>query len=178
MHCPQCGQIQVSDETSFCSRCGFLLTGVAEVVANQGVIAKPGLTGKVDSPRRRGIKQGLFLFLMVFLIAPLLAMMSVMLGFDPALIAISAIVCVVGGLLRMTYALMFESGASNTVMTGSMPTALPGAESRSSLPPAKSVPASSYASPAAGSWRDTNDLQPQPGSVTDNTTKLLQKDDQ
>ena len=175
MHCPQCGQQQISDETRFCSRCGFLLTGVAEVVANQGLVPnqKTGLTGKTDSPRRRGIKQGVFLFLLVFLLAPLAGMLTIALNIEPFFVGIAVVLCVVGGLLRTIYALMFESGASDAIM----PTALPATENRSALPPAQSVPASAYTSPS-GRWRDTNDLQHQPGSVTDSTTKLLQKDDQ
>lgn len=177
MHCPQCGQQQVSNETRFCSRCGFLLTGIAEVVANQGLVPaspKTGLTGKADSPRRRGIKQGFFLFLLVFLLAPLAGMLTIALNIEPFFVGIAVVLCVVGGLLRTVYALMFESG----VGSASTPNALAGAENRSALPPSQSVPASTYVSPA-GSWRDTNDLQHQPpGSVTDSTTKLLQKDDQ
>jgi hypothetical protein len=42
------------------------------------------------------------------------------------------------------------------------------------LPPQQSIPADSYIRP--GNWRDTNELA-QPPSVTDNTTKLLSKDD-
>ena len=176
MHCPQCGQKQISDETRFCSRCGFLLTGVAEVVANQGLVPeqKTGLTGKSDSPRRRGIKQGVFLFLLVFLLAPLAGMLTIALNIEPFIVGIAVVLCVVGGLLRTIYALMFESGSAGA----SFPVALPAHENRSALPPAQSIPASAYTSPASGGWRDTNDLQHQPSSVTDSTTKLLQKDDQ
>ena len=49
-------------------------------------------------------------------------------------------------------------------------------ENRNALPPTQSVPASAYA-PPAGSWRDTNDRQKVPESVTDSTTKLLQKEE-
>ena len=175
MHCPQCGQQQVSDETRFCSRCGFLLTGIAEVVAHQGLIPSQnsGLTGKADSPRRRGIKQGVFLFLLVFLLAPLAGMLTLALNIEPFPVGIAVVLCVAGGLLRTIYALMFESGAAGSVM----PNQLSAPETRSALPPSQSVPASTYTSPA-GSWRDTKDLQPQPGSVTDSTTKLLHKEDQ
>jgi len=48
----------------------------------------------------------------------------------------------------------------------------PGTDQQQTLPPQQSYPASSYI-PAAGSWRDTNDLQP---SVVENTTQLLEKE--
>ena len=38
IHCPKCGQQQTSNEIRYCSRCGFLLTGVSEIVANDGVL--------------------------------------------------------------------------------------------------------------------------------------------
>ena len=43
------------------------------------------------------------------------------------------------------------------------------------LPPQQSIPVSMYDTPRAGNWRDTNDLDPV--SVTENTTKLLTKED-
>jgi hypothetical protein len=177
MHCPQCGQQQISDETRFCSRCGFLLTGVAEVVAHGGHVpaTSSGLAGSKDSPKRRGLKQGLFLFLLVFLVAPLMGMLTLALNIEPFLVGVGAVVCVVGGILRMIYALMFEAGAP-ALPAANVVNVLPATENRGSLPPAPQQPASSYVAP--GSWRDTNELQHQPGSVTDTTTKLLQKEDQ
>ncbi len=47
---------------------------------------------------------------------------------------------------------------------------------RSALPGSTSVPASGYAPPSTGKWLDTNDLTREPGSVIDNTTKLLERD--
>jgi hypothetical protein len=44
------------------------------------------------------------------------------------------------------------------------------------LPGQQTVPASAYAPPRAGSWRDTKDLEP--SSVTESTTRLLDKEDQ
>ena len=177
MHCPTCGQQQLSDQTRFCSRCGFLLTGVAQVVANSGVVpaAQTTFTGTPDSPRRRGMKQGVFLFLLTFLVVPILALVTIQLNIEPFLPVLGLLLCGVGGLLRIAYALMFEPGIGN--LSSTMPSALPGgAETRGALPASQSIPASAYSSPA-GMWRDTNDLQKQPGSVTDSTTKLLHKDE-
>lgn len=181
MHCPQCGQQQVSNEIRYCSRCGFLLTGVASVVANNGEL--PGGTagaGKKDSPRKRGIKQGVFIFLMTVLIVPLVAMFHLATGTEPVLAALAAILLVCGGLLRIVYALMFESGEpggatlEEKVIAGSQGY-LGKKPSSPELPAAESIPASVYTAPGTGGWRDTNDLST-PGSVTDSTTKLLTKE--
>ena len=176
MHCPKCGQQQISDETRFCSRCGLLLSGIAEIVANDGIVStqQVGMTGNADSPRRRGVKQGIFFFLLGFLIVPLLALLTLALGVEPFMPVIGALLFGVGSLLRIAYALMFESGAGN--LNTAVQRSIPGEPARAALSGAQSIPASAYTSPA-GSWRDTNDLQRTPGSVTDSTTKLLQKDE-
>ena len=101
---------------------------------------------------------------------------------DPTLVAISAILFGVGGLLRVVYALMFESGEpggktlEEKILAGTPILAVK--EKVGELPPAQSIPVNVYAPPTgAGNWRDTNDLAVTPGSVTDSTTKLLQKED-
>ena len=38
MHCPRCGQQQASGETKFCSRCGFQLAIVAELLHHGGTL--------------------------------------------------------------------------------------------------------------------------------------------
>ncbi len=184
MHCPRCGQQQVSQETRFCSRCGFLLTGIAQVIENDGLVPQQNTTFFASgSPRRRGVMQGVFLFLLTFLFVPLTGILTAFLGIEPFLPAISAILFLVGGLLRIVYALMFESGIpggktlEEKVLSG---TPIPsGKEKAGELPPGQSIPAHVYAPPpGAGHWRDTNDLAPSPGSVTDGTTKLLEKDEE
>jgi hypothetical protein len=177
MHCPICGQQQASEETRFCSRCGFLLTGVARVVASGGVLptASSGITGAPDSPRRRGVKQGVFLFLLAFLVVPIMALITLALSIPPFLPVLGLLLFGVGGLLRIAYAMLLEPGTG--LAAGTMPSSsLRESDVRSALPPSQTVPASAYASPA-GRWRDTNELLHEPGSVTDSTTKLLQKDE-
>ena len=175
MHCPVCGQQQVSEETRFCSRCGFLLTGVAEVVKAGGLVSvkSTGIAGSPDSPRRRGIKKGIFWALLAFLVVPLMAILTVLFHIPPFLPVIGLLIFAVGGLLRTAYAILFESGSSPERFPEALMRDL---ENRNALPAAQSMPASAYTAPA-GKWRDTNDLERVPGSVTDSTTKLLQKEE-
>lgn len=180
MFCPRCGQEQISDETRFCSRCGFLMTGVGVLIANNGntdLVAPK--QAKVDSPRKRGIKQGLFIFLLTFLVVPIISIITVWMHAEPFAVAISAILLFVGGLLRMAYALMFEpSDAGEKALEqnvyGTVQNLLNKQQNPNALPPQQSVPVSSYMPPTQGNWRDTKDLEP--SSVTDPTTKLLQKE--
>lgn len=184
MFCPRCGQQQTSNETRFCSRCGFLMTGVGALVANEGNLeavsfAKPG---KTDTPRRRGIKKGLFIFLLAFLVVPIMAIFTLMIeAREPFAVVIALVLLVVGGLLRIAYALMFESSepTGQSVEQAAYQTAqnvLSGSRNQNALPPQQSIPTSSYVPPKQGNWRETNDLEP--SSVTDPTTKLLKEEKQ
>lgn len=181
MYCPQCGYERVSEETNYCSKCGFLLTSAAELVRNAGVApgfaATPG-TGM--SARRRGIKHGLFWMLLTFLVVPLVGALSMAFGFDPSLAGAASILFFMGGILRMVYAVMFESAEPGTATLEDKVISRTGSKNvlsaaPAALPPAYTQPAAQYMKPASGNWRDTNDLQPV--SVTENTTKLLADDD-
>src|SRR5687768_5243881 len=102
MFCPNCGQERVSTKTSFCSRCGFLLTGTADILQLGGVLPRASAE-KVyypPSPRSRGVKQGLFILLLSLLIVPLTIAISIMLNLRPPLAVVTMILLVAGGLLR------------------------------------------------------------------------------
>lgn len=178
MHCPKCGQQQVSEEIRFCSRCGFLLTGIADLIANNGIVRSPrvGIAGAPDSPRRRGIKQGALLILLTFLVVPLLLVLALVMRDEPVLALLGLILFGIGGVIRTVYSLMFESAEQTTNTAPTSPSFADSTDDRGALPPSYATPASGYTAPA-GAWRDTNDLQPTRGSVTDSTTKLLQKDE-
>lgn len=182
MFCPRCGQEQVNNETRFCSRCGFLMTGVTELIENQGIIPEKyvKLKSASNSPKKRGIKQGAMLFFSGVLIVPLLAIIVVgILNFEGYIVAIAALLTFLGGILRIIFALLFESGNPNdkTLEENVLETSqkfLNKQKNQNALPPTQSVPTSAYVPPNAGSWRDTNDLQP--SSVTEHTTKLLENE--
>lgn len=180
MFCPNCGQEQISRETKFCSRCGFLMTGVTDLIANGGNLPAVIADAQAMSPRKRGIKKGLFIFLLTFLVVPLIAIFTIMVRAEPFAVVISAILLTVGGLLRMAYAMMFEANApgEKTLEATAFQTAqnfLGRKRKAAELPPQQSIPVNNYVPPMQTNWRDTNDLTPT--SVTDSTTKLLQKDE-
>src|SRR4051812_11244200 len=121
MYCPRCGQERVSTETSFCSGCGFLLSGTLELLMTGGI--NPGVPATVskvkkDSPRSRGVKQGLFIFLLTFLIVPIISIITIAMHAEPYMVVIASILLAVGGLLRMAYAWMFESAAAYDQVSG------------------------------------------------------------
>ncbi len=177
MFCPKCSQERVSTETSFCSRCGYLLTGTADLLQLGGLLPR-NLPETVfqPSPRSRGIKKGVFISLLTFLIVPLLTILVIALQvrppIAPLIIIITSILLVVGGLLRVAYAWLFESPVPHGQIIEDENMYIRPAKMQ--LPPQHTVPASSYTAPAAGDWRDTNDLEPR--SVTEGTTKLIEKE--
>jgi hypothetical protein len=174
MYCPTCGQQQISDETRYCSRCGFLLTGIAKVVEFGGSI--PGLedANAVSSPRKRGLKQGFFILLLALLVVPILTMITIAIDAEPFAVVISLFLFGVGGVLRMVYALMFESSAPSVQQISGRSKNMEAA-SPHALNAGQPMRAADYAAPGSGSWRETNDLATPVGSVTDSTTKLLDK---
>ena len=116
------------------------------------------------------------MFLLMFVIAPIVGLISTFgLGIEPWPVGLVVAVLGVGGILRIIYALMFESRIGGSTIEGREPRELPSPASfaTSALPPQRQTPASQYASPADGRWRD--EIR-EPASVTDNTTKLLEKD--
>jgi hypothetical protein len=180
MFCPSCGQEQISRETRFCSRCGLLLTGVAEIIKNGGgslptQFEDPALI----SPRKKGVKQGAMLMLLSVVLVPLAITISIALGMRPPLSVMVAILTLGGGFLRLMYALLFESripteSASEPNVVSRAKVLLSNKQTPGALPPQQEIPASGYIPPTHGSWRDTNDLIPQ--SVTDGTTKLIKEE--
>jgi hypothetical protein len=181
MYCPKCGLERQSSETSFCSRCGFLLTGTADLIELGGLLPdfRNGADADLPSPRGRGVKQGLFILLLSFLIVPLFALLTVVLNMrSPVLPVLALLLLGVGGILRMIYAWMFESPGSARKVPGRgsrTPSEFAATPEPKPLPDLRSVPASSYVPPAAGIWRETNEFGPR--SVTEGTTKLLENED-
>jgi predicted nucleic acid-binding Zn ribbon protein len=185
MHCPQCGQQQVGDDVKFCSRCGFLLTGVSEVIRQGGSlpqyqqqIAMPS----EPSPKKKGVKQAAMMLMLATVLLPIMGVLNNYLDFPPeVLIALTAVIGYIGGFLRLLFALIFEEGAPKIVYVPTHPQQIHAAYqpptqqpigtsyTGTALPPMQSQPVSS--------WRQANTSEiVQPPSVTEPTTRLLPKE--
>ena len=177
MFCPQCGQQQISGEMRFCSRCGFPLGGVIQLLASGGIAATTsdaGASSKQLSPRRRGYRQGVLMLLIAMIATPIMAILSEA-GLPEILIPLTAILFFWGGIIRMIYARIFEDAAVHAAHDAP-PAYIPptgpaqfgaGGAPQSALPPQRSVPVSNWRQPT-----NTSELIP-PASVTENTTRLL-----
>jgi hypothetical protein len=151
------------------------MEGVMHVLAHGGMLPQyqPPPSQKTISPRRKGVKQGTLLMLIGALLVPVLGVMA---AFSPGPLenvfgffaALTAIICFVGGPLRMLFAAIFEEGA----------------KARHFVPPSSYVPpqharVSALPPPSVHTepWRarpQTAEIT-QPPSVTDHTTRLLEK---
>lgn len=164
----------------FCSRCGFPMEGAMVLLAHGGTLPhyQPPQGEKTVSPRRKGVKQGVLLMLIGAVLVPLL---GVFVSFAPQRLdvmfeffaALSAILCFVGGPLRMLFAAVFEEGAPTSQFVAppfyAQPAIPPQPARVSALPPAAINPAASW-----GQRPQTAEIL-QPPSVTDHTTRLLDK---
>lgn len=182
MFCPRCSQEQISEQTRFCSRCGFPLTVVSEILANGGSLPQLAALSEQKKflTRKTGFKISLIWFLTgTFLLTPILAISNA----DP-LVPVVAILGFMGGLLMMLFSWLF---LENETKYAAGPVSYPDqttqanlygrSADRNVLPPQQAEPTSTFV-PPMNSWKapDTGELV-EPGSVTENTTKLLNKEE-
>jgi hypothetical protein len=179
MFCPRCGQQQATDALRFCSRCGFPLEGALHLLAHGGMLPQyqPPHGEQKISPRRRGVKQGALLMLIGAVLVPIL---GVLVSFAPQrldvmfefFLALTAIICFVGGPLRMLFAAIFEEGAPSHQFVAPQtyaPPAISPPVRAAVLPPQSANPATQWPQRP-----QTAEIY-QPSSVTDHTTRLLEK---
>src|SRR3982751_2987337 len=177
MFCPQCGQQQVSGEMRFCSRCGFPLGGVMQLLASGGILATDNAAGqspKQLSARRKGYRQGGLMMLISLIATPLMAILAE-LGLPEVFIPLTAILFFWGGVIRMMCAPFFEDAGVPATTDALPPAYIPptgpaqfqAGAPHTALPSQRSIPASGWRQPT-----NTAELVPPP-SVTENTTRLL-----
>ncbi|MEJ7847676.1 MAG: hypothetical protein WKF92_06275 [Pyrinomonadaceae bacterium] len=180
MHCPRCGQQQISDQTKFCSQCGFQLGLVAELLVHGGFL--PQLAELNNKSTLFTRKNGLVFSLFWFIIwVPLLtSIFGGVLNIEE-LGVLCALIGVFGAFMIFIASLVYLKPAPKRYYPASDINAANAAglyspANQNALPPQQSQPVSTYM-PPEGAWRaaDTGDFA-RPGSVTDNTTKLLKKD--
>jgi len=184
MHCPRCGQQQISNETRFCSRCGFQLGVVSELLLHDGYLPQLAQLEQHSWKKTLFTKKGGVLFSVFWFILFTLFFTSIAgildLGELPGVFAVigvfGSMMILIGSLIALPSSKAFPKplpvefaghNQMNNIRSGSL---------NEALPPAQSQPAGEYFAPR-GDWRapDTGNLAT-PGSVTDNTTKLLKNE--
>lgn len=184
LHCPRCGQQQVSEETKFCSRCGMPLGIVSEVVAQGGYLSQLAELQTVQKKSHFNKKNGVMfsVFWFIFFVPFLTWIFGGVFDFE-VLAGILALTGVFGALMILIASLVYLPSSKvkplfrQFDLPPHMAHGLHGQGQQPALPPQQSQPVSSYV-PAAGGWRapETGEFA-HPGSVTDTTTKLLKHDE-
>lgn len=179
MYCPKCSQQQVSDEVRFCSRCGFSLTAMRELVASGGILAEreAGAQGGQLSPAFRGVRKGVWLMLASL---PLALVAGLLTAIDDgfAVLILLPVLCFVAGFVRLLYGTFIEErkpqlkNDSSQPRVASVMPAQPGTAARSpELPAARVPPIEDF-----GEQRIVTAEMVQPPSVTEKTTRLLDEE--
>lgn len=182
MYCPRCSQQQVSEETKFCSRCGLPLGLVSELLAHGGFLPQLADLYKNKSlfTRRNGLIFSLLWFLVVTLIILPLAAIS---GAPEGVAAFFALIGSVGAIILLVVSMLIlkKDPKPDSFLNQELPVStahnLHATHQPSALPPQQSQPANSYIPPPE-TWKTPNTADfARPPSVTENTTKLLEKNE-
>ena len=181
MYCPRCGQQQMSEETKFCSRCGFPLSLVSEILAHGGFL--PQLAELYKSKKWFTRKNGV-VFSILWAIFFLLFLASLFgIADAPELAGVSAVIGIFGGLMWLIASVVFlkspskDSLAANDLLSNATVNNLYQTNQKV-LPPQHSQPAQSYV-PPVNAWKAPNTGEyAKPPSVTEGTTKLLKNDEE
>ena len=113
--------------------------------------------------------------LLTVLVVPVVALLAKLGLLPKEFIALASIICVIGGAMRVIYALMFEDGAkavqralTASAAAGAHRAVLREGRAQGALPPQQSRPATDFSRRRV----ETAEMA-QPPSVTENTTRLL-----
>ncbi len=161
MFCPKCTAEVVSDETKFCSKCGFVLQDVRKAVESGGKIEDLNESAKFQ----KGIRLGIKLLLLALILIPAFQILGVFFTPDDKLVESypssswfdflgNAVLFTLflAGAARILYAFVFERAANKTNLESEKSKEITGKE-KSALPPSQSVPISDF-----GKWKTTGEL--------------------
>jgi len=168
MHCPNCGQQQISDEMKFCSRCGLALTGLAEWLAGGALPVKASNQAPVPaaSPRRKHMRRAAKLMFLSGVLLPVFFVFCLAVGEGGPMVIPIFIFFI--ALVWMLYARLFTDNTPRAINQAAQTTMLGSTSARGSLPPPTTT-----SIPNVGRQQvRTNELA-QPPSVTENTTRFF-----
>ena len=178
MYCPKCSQQQVSDEVRFCSRCGFSLSAVRELIAGDGgALAALGAEARAWqlSRSQRGVRKGARIMLASLALTLVVGLLTAI-DDDLAPLLLLPVLCFVVGFARVLYGVFLAEKRARRVkgvapqphVAPMMPGQLGAAARSPELSPPRVAPIGSFTAQRV----ETAEMV-QPPSVTENTTKLL-----
>ncbi|HEV2826607.1 MAG TPA: zinc ribbon domain-containing protein [Pyrinomonadaceae bacterium] len=180
MYCPKCSQKQIEDDLRFCSRCGFQLGVVKELLTERDsapvTIAELDVRPKFFSRRKQDLLLGATVMSLAATMVVLFSWIApkgvILFPLWMAWFAFSLFVLSFDGLVRVARALFSDDDHVNDLPSLQRPRGFMTKVSpaTSELPPMRNVPL------AASDFERVNTGEIlQPLSVTDHTTNLLNK---
>ncbi len=178
MFCPKCSQQQVSEEVRFCSRCGFSLGAVRELVVSGGVDEGEGKAGQL-APSQRNARKGAWLMLASLAITIFVGFLTAV-DDDLAVLLFLPFLVFILGFLRVLYGVFLadkraaraKAKADSKKQVVPIQPGEPGAAARRpELSPARVSPIENF----SGHRIETAEMV-RPPSVTENTTRLLDEE--
>lgn len=167
MYCPRCGQQQISDDRKFCSRCGLPFGGLATWVASGGPTEAQFAS---TSHRRKGIRRGAKLLFLSAVLFPLFLGFSLLIDQPVPLFVPFSIF--LAGISIMLYSRIFGEEVRTLTTYQAQQARLGSPVVNNALPAAPSLPIDSIQTHKARTAEIV-----QPPSVTEHTTKLLDKEE-
>ncbi|HVF50888.1 MAG TPA: zinc ribbon domain-containing protein [Pyrinomonadaceae bacterium] len=170
MFCPKCSQPQVSEEVRFCSRCGFPLSGVAELLARGGAHDDDDVAtvNRELSPRQIGMRKGFVWMIMSVVLAVIVTIFTILKD-DAFVLFVPVTVCFVIGLTRALHAFLLGDARPQQSLSKRRDALNANAANNAALPPAQSIPVPTFRQPGV----NTSEMMSPPPSVTERTTKLI-----
>ena len=193
MYCPSCGQKHVSstdylrplpgwrDQVKFCSRCGFPMELVAELLDHGGFLPK---LAELDQKKKFFTRKNGVIFSILWMIV-LMMLIPAIIGIADGpgeAQGINALLGLFGGLMSMILSLTLLPSSEEYPLLNAQQMQSPPATTHGlhgsqpqALPPQQSTPVSVHVPPRVGMWRDTNDLEP--SGFAEKTTRPLEKEE-
>lgn len=179
MYCPRCGQQQVSDEMRFCSRCGFALGVVRELLAGGGELVRREAEAQVaqPSPALKGMRKGVWIMLSG---VPLTIMIGLLTAVNDAfaVLLLLPFLCFVVGFVRLLYGTFFQDHAPRVKSSDLQPhvgSAAPVQTGAGARGPEWSALRGAPVEGFAPQRLKTAEMS-QPPSVTESSTRLLDEE--
>ncbi|HWS89177.1 MAG TPA: zinc ribbon domain-containing protein [Pyrinomonadaceae bacterium] len=169
MFCPKCGQ-QSSDEVRFCPRCGLQLAGLPAYIAGNDLMANRPAPARAEemTAKKLGTRRGAKLMFFSVILFPIFIALGIFAD-NPVTLLVPLMVFLTG-LVMLLYARIFGDELIPTRHRASNRDLGAGAD-RPALGGPTFAPAPLFNQQRA----NTAEIY-QPPSVTENTTKLLDKD--
>ena len=175
MFCPKCSQQQVSDETRFCSRCGFQLNVVKALLTEENQASGEAIAKPDRSLRKRDMTIGAAIMFFFALVAAAITV-DMPASHSARIVLLVVAWLILSLLLNIKPIIQYFLRADNSApaeddFSVSKTISKLAARGKNALPEARSIPATDFAMPAVNTAEMVK-----PPSVTERTTNLLDKD--